>query len=184
MITSPFCDLGPGGLTKYDPIRTRLERALSLKKIFAPEAYAFLLCQFPIGMARWLSVAILATALSSSPLSVLWAQDKAKPGPPYPDGSEITFQWVYSCPANRGGGCSFSCPGSGGAAHATKLTFYLGTVKLGRDKSALGLFYEFATKEVPNGNGFTINTGLGTLSCQVNGMILDYSGAPRTDLQN
>jgi len=115
-------------------------------------------------------------------LSASWAEDKGKSGPPYPVGSDITFQWKYSCPSSRG--CAFSCPGVGGAAHATKLTVYLGRIRIGSDRNALALFYEFSTKEIAHGNGFTIDTGLGTLSCQVNGMTLDYSGPPMSDLQN
>jgi hypothetical protein len=110
-------------------------------------------------------------------LSASWAQNKAEPGPPYPNGSNITFQWSYSCPSGRG--CSFRCPGTGGAIHVTKLTIYLGTMPVGSIRDAPGVFYYFSTLEIPRGNGFTIGAELSTLSCQVNGMILDYSGPPK-----
>jgi hypothetical protein len=97
---------------------------------------------------------------------------------PYPAGSDISFQWSYSCPNGRG--CSFSCPGRGGASQVTKLTIYLGKVRIGGDKTALATFYEFSTVAIPHGNGFAIETGLGTLTCQVNGMTLDYSGPPKS----
>jgi hypothetical protein len=108
-----------------------------------------------------------------------WAQGKAEPrapGPPYPGGSEITFQWDYSCPG--GGACSFSCPGAGGASSVTKLTIYLGTIAVGKTENAPALFYDFSTRNFPRSNGFSISTGINTLSCQVNGMVLDYSGPP------
>ena len=102
--------------------------------------------------------------------------EPATTAPSSPEGSQITFQWDYSCPDGRG--CSFNCPGRGGAGHVTKLTIYLGTISLGSGETP-SMFYEFSTSEIPRGSGFSINTGLSTLSCQVNGMSLDYSGPPK-----
>jgi hypothetical protein len=118
---------------------------------------------------------------------------------PYPGGSQITFEWQYSC--SDGKNCSFSCPGAGsaswptasssvatsaplsrathGGAHITRLAIHLGTIPLGSTEKAVGIFYEFSTKEIPRANGFSITTGISTLSCQVSGMDLDYSGPPR-----
>src|SRR6516225_957518 len=114
-------------------------------------------------------------------MNALWAAQDAgiagKSNPPYPGDSQVTFQWNYSCPSGRG--CSFTCPGTRGADHVTKLDVYLGTIPLG-DQRAPAIFYNFSTYEVPLGNGFSINTGLGTISCQVNGMSLDYSGPPES----
>lgn len=104
----------------------------------------------------------------------LQAQDG---GPPYPGGSDLTFEWDYSCPTGKD--CSFSCPGTGGASHVTKLSMYLGTIPLGSTEHAASVFYKFSTVEIPRANGFSIGIGLGALSCQVNGMKLDYSGPPR-----
>ena len=73
------------------------------------------------------------------------AQTKTERLPPYPAGSEITFQSNYSCPEGRG--CTFSCPGRGGASHVTKLTIYLGRMPIG-STNALALFYEFSTVEI------------------------------------
>jgi hypothetical protein len=112
-------------------------------------------------------------------LSMSWAQNKAEPpapGPAFPSGSNITFQWDYSCLSGRD--CSFSCPGSGGASHVTKLIIYLGTIPVGSNQDP-AVFYDFSTREVPRANGFSISTGLSNLSCQVNGMALDYSGPPK-----
>jgi hypothetical protein len=95
---------------------------------------------------------------------------------PYSGALETAFEWQYSC-AN-GKGCSFSCPGSGGAANVTKLAMHLGTIPFRDDQRAVGIFYEFSTMQIPRANGFSITTGISTLSCQVNGMNLDYSGPP------
>jgi hypothetical protein len=94
---------------------------------------------------------------------------------PYPGGSEMAFEWQYSCPNGRG--CSFNCPGSGNAANVTKLAIHLGTIPLGGTQKAVGIFYEFSTMEIPR----AITTGISTLSCQVQGMNLNYSGPPRTE---
>jgi hypothetical protein len=104
----------------------------------------------------------------------------SQPGPDYPGESEITFEWDYSCPSTV---CSFSCPGQGGASHVTKLTIYLGTIPVGSLRNTPALIYNFSTVETPRGNGFVVGTGLGTLSCQVNGMTLDYSGPPKSGTQ-
>ena len=131
-------------------------------------------------MFRGLLLRTIGTLLfASSLLSISWAQDKAQPPtavPPVLAGAEITSQLNYSCPSNTA--CSFSCPGGvgGGADHVTKLTIYLGTMALGNDQNAPALFYDFSTRERPNSSGFSISTGLSTLSCQVNGLTLDYVG--------
>ena len=109
-------------------------------------------------------------------VSVSWGQNKTEPPrlrPAFPGGSNITFQWDYSCTSGKY--CSFSCPGSGGARHVTKLNILLGTIPVGSNQ-APAVFYEFSTREIPRGNGFSISAGLSTLSCQVNGMTLDYYG--------
>ena len=109
----------------------------------------------------------------------LSAQDgkRSEGGPPYPGASEIAFEWQYSC--TNGKGCSFNCPGSGGAANVMQLAIHLETIPLSGSQRAVGIFYEFSTMEIPRANGFSITTGLSTLSCQVNGMNLDYSGPPK-----
>jgi len=123
-----------------------------------------------------ISMLLFASSLSSACL----AQDKAQPPSPVPPalaGAEITSQLNYSCPSNTA--CSFTCPGGisgGGADHVTKLTIYLGTMALGNDQNAPALFYDFSTRERPSSSGFSISTGLSTLSCQVNGLTLDYVG--------
>src|SRR5215831_10422766 len=84
--------------------------------------------------------------------------------------TDASFEWIYSCINAKG--CAFNCAGAGLATHATKLTVQLRRLEIGNE-NALALFYDYSTMEVPSGNGFSINTGLGTLSCQVNGMHLD-----------
>jgi len=111
-----------------------------------------------------------------------WAVDKiappeGPPNPPYPGDSQITFQWNYSCP--NGKGCSFLCPSAGGASNVTALDIYLASIPTGSEQRTPALFYNFATVYVPRSNGFSIGSGVGALSCQVNGMRLDYSGPPK-----
>lgn len=95
----------------------------------------------------------------------------------HPSGLEVAFEWRYSCPSGKG--CSFSCPGSGGASNVTKLSVYLGTIPIGSTEHSGGVYYEFSSMQIPRGNGFALTTGIGRLSCQVSGMNLDYSGSPK-----
>lgn len=122
--------------------------------------------------------------------------------PVAPGSADADLEWIYSCPSSKG--CAFNCPtGVGGATaatreattaagramattvgtmaatHVTKLTIHLRRVQ----ENAQAIFYEYSTMEVPSGNGFAINTGLGTLSCQVSGMTLDYFGPPKSRSQ-
>ena len=130
-----------------------------------------------------MSRALILGSLLLATMSAASAQNAGTAGKsnlPYPRDSQITFQWNYSCPSGRG--CSFVCPGKGGADHVTKLDIYLGTIPVG-DQRVPAIIYNFSTYEIPRGNGFTVNTGLGTTSCQVNGMSLDYSGPPKSGLE-
>jgi hypothetical protein len=116
-----------------------------------------------------------APASPSAPPSA--PTDAEQPNPPYPGESHITFQWNYSCPAAHA--CSFRCPGAGGATSVTTLDIYLGVMPTGADQHGLALFYNFVTQNIPRGNGFSVTNGTAILSCQVNGMKLDYSGPPK-----
>jgi hypothetical protein len=96
----------------------------------------------------------------------------------YPAGSEIAFEWVYSC--RNPGPCSFSCAGSGAANGVTALQIYLGTTPLGSsNQKSPAIFYAYSTRTVPFNTGFRIITGIGALACDVVGLTLDYSGLPR-----
>jgi hypothetical protein len=122
---------------------------------------------------------ILGTLFAAVLINPSWAQNKKDPnasGLTYPGGSEITYQWNYSCPS--GGECSFTC-GTGGASHVTKLSIYLGAMPISTDQKNATLSYEFTTRELRRGSGFSVNTGISTLQCQVNGLTIDYSGPPR-----
>ena len=126
------------------------------------------------------ALVLSALLLVGGPLAVsLLAEDEngSAAGPAHPGGSDIAFEWQYSCPGGRG--CSFTCPGSGGASNVTKLAIHLGTIPLRGTEKAFGIFYEFSTMEIPRANGFSLTTGISTLSCQVSGMNLDYSGPPK-----
>ena len=72
----------------------------------------------------------LAVVAALAPVTPLWAQDSKRPI--YPKGFEVTTDWQYSCPDGKG--CSFNCPGSGGANNVTKLSIFLGSVPIGRMK--------------------------------------------------
>jgi hypothetical protein len=63
----------------------------------------------------------------------------------------------------------------------TSLDIYLGTLPVNGDQQqrAPAIFYDFSSRGFPHGNGFAISTGISTLSCQVSGMTLDYSGPPK-----
>ena len=126
---------------------------------------------------------VAAALLVGSPSVSLSAQDTKGigAGSPYPSGFENAFEWRYSCADGRN--CSFQCPGTGGASHVTKLALHLGTIRLGTQDVG-GIFYEFSTVEIPRANGFSLTTGISTLSCQVNGMNLDYSGPTNTPTAN
>ena len=133
---------------------------------------------------NWSRAIILGTLLFATLNSSL-AQDTgvvtSKPNPLYPDEAEITFQWNYECPINRP--CTFVCRGAGGGGgsdHVTRLDIYLGTLPLNgiQQERAAAIFYDFSSREFPHSAGFAISTGINSLSCQVNGLILKYSGPP------
>ena len=126
--------------------------------------------------SRRFNILAAALLLSGSSIASLHAEDGSRSTgqPTFPRGLEPAFEWQYSCPGGRG--CSFSCPGSGGASNVTKLNMYLGTIPLNSTDRAAGVFYEFSTMQIPRSNGFAITTGISTLSCQVQGMNLDFSG--------
>jgi hypothetical protein len=128
---------------------------------------------------RFLGLVLSALLLAVGPLvAPLAAQDskRAEEAKPYPNGSEVAFEWQYSCASSRA--CSFNCAGSGGASSVTRLSIQLMTIPLGTENVA-GVFYEYSTLEIPRANGFNISTGISRLACQVNGMNLEYSGLPK-----
>ncbi len=136
--------------------------------------------------ANWSRALLLGTLLFAT-LNSPRAQDTGalptvKTNPAYPAESEITFQWNYVCPIDRP--CTFVCRGAGGGGgsdHVTRLDIYLGTLPLSADQPrAAAIFYDFSSREFPHSAGFAISTGINSLSCQINGMNLVYSG-PATD---
>ena len=135
--------------------------------------------------ANWSRAIILGTLLSA-PLNSSMAQKtdalvSDKPNPLYPDEAQITFQWNYECPINKP--CTFVCRGAGGGGgsdHVIRLDIYLGTLPLNgvQQERAAAIFYDFSSREFPHSAGFAISTGINSLSCQVNGLNLKYSGPP------
>lgn len=136
------------------------------------------------GTFRSVTLALLCSTLTAAPLiGSVRAEDILPGGVPsapnliYPEGSEITFQWIYHCP--KGGHCVFSC-GPSSVNTVTDLTIYLGIAPIGDNQKALALFYFYATPLIPRNNGFHISSGpTANFYCDVNGMILDYSGPPK-----
>ena len=148
--------------------------------------------------ANWHRALILGTSLLAT-LNSSSAQDASavttdKTNPLYPDEAQITFRWSYECPTNRP--CTFVCHGAGGAGggvegglrnvggggadHVTRLDIYLGRLPLNgiQQEQAAVIFYDFSSREFPHSAGFATSTGINSLSCQINGMILKYSGPP------
>src|SRR6478609_6533939 len=125
------------------------------------------------------ALVLAGIVLVGGPLMQSASAQDAKRSEAVPTGaSEVAFEWQYSCTGGKA--CSFTCPGSGGASNVTKLTLQLGSIPLGGDQKAFGVFYKFSTMQIPRANGFSLTTGISTLSCQVNGMDLDYSGPRRS----
>ena len=124
-----------------------------------------------------MTCAILLTA--SGLVRLAWAEGfyTKSPIPPnfrFPVGAEITFQWNYTCRDSKP--CVFSC---GTADRVTALTMYLGTIPVGSNQRNSVIFYFYSTATIPYSDGFRINGGpASTLSCDVSGMTLDYSGPP------
>ena len=81
--------------------------------------------------------------ISGALVQSLSAQEGKHSDTPYLGASEVAFEWQYSC--INGKACSFNCPGSGGASNVTKLTLQLGSIPLGGDQKAFGVFYKFST---------------------------------------
>ena len=129
-------------------------------------------------MPRWLYATLAISVFGVA--AVTQAVGPVTPGP-----ADADLDWIYfSCPTGAGVGTEATSAtgraatsGTMAATHVTKLTIHLHQLEVGNDK-ALALVYDYSTMEVPSGNGFSVNTGLGTLSCQVNGMTVDYSGPP------
>ena len=128
-------------------------------------------------MSKRFPALFLVTAVAFGSVTPLCAQSGRPTGKGsiYPKGFEVALEWQYSCPDGKG--CSFNCPGSGGANNVTKLSIYLGSIPIGKIENSAGVFYEFTTTQIPRGNGFAVTTGISTLACQVQGMNLDYSGS-------
>jgi hypothetical protein len=81
-------------------------------------------------MSKRILALFLAVVAALASVPPLWAQDSKRPI--YSKGFEVTTDWQYSC--SDGKGCSFNCPGSGGANNVTKLSIFLGSVPIGKMK--------------------------------------------------
>src|SRR3974390_2092764 len=113
--------------------------------------------------------------MASGFVRLSWAQES--PVPPkfsFPPGTEITFQWNYTC--RDGKPCAFSC---GTADRVKALTMFLGTIPVGNNQRNSVIFYFYSTATIPYSDGFRISGGpASTLACDTTGMTLDYAGPP------
>jgi hypothetical protein len=125
------------------------------------------------------TMACVILLMAGGLVRLAWAEgiNTKSPIPPtfrFPAGAEITFQWNYTCRDSKP--CAFSC---GTADRVTALTMYLGTIPVGGNQRNSVIFYFYSTATIPYSDGFRINGGpASTLSCDVSGMTLDYSGPP------
>jgi len=127
------------------------------------------------------SVLICAIFLTASGCpQPAWSQgkiDAPSPVPPnftFPPGMEVTYQWNYTC--RTGKPCAFTC---GATNNVKTLALYMGTMPVGDNQRNPAIFYFYSTTTVPQNEGFQISGGpASTLSCNVSGMTLDYSGVP------
>src|SRR6476620_122107 len=101
-------------------------------------------------VAKRILALFLAVVAALAPVTPLWAQDSERAI--YPKGFEVTIEWQYSCADGKG--CSFNCPGSGGANNVTKLSIFLGSVPIGKNEKSAGIFYEFTSTQTRRGSGF------------------------------
>jgi hypothetical protein len=183
----------PAWWLRLTAVPTRLFRGLSSRRQIAPKGYRLqaIGARLERGRDRMTSksfhtMALAAALLVGCPLVASpRAQDAMRSeaaghGRTYPSGLEIAFEWRYSCPGGKA--CSFNCPGAGGASNVTKLAIRLGSIPLTGTQRAFGTFYEFESREIPRGNGFALTTGISTLSCQVQGMDVEYSGPTDTNI--
>jgi hypothetical protein len=169
------------GLKSFRRGSGRSERTRSQISVRGPKTAGFkemkkMLAMAALSEGRMSRALFLGTLLLAGPLlSTAWAQNETTPtqtGPHFPFTKTIS-QWEYSCTA--GLARSFVCPGGEGT-QVIKLRLYLGTVSIDGSKNTPAVFYEFNSRQFPHASGFSMSNGLGTLSCQVNGMILDYYG--------
>jgi hypothetical protein len=105
------------------------------------------------------------------------------PEPPnqaFPSTFKPSFQWNYVCPReNAAAGCSLACPPNAAIGSVMAAQIWLGTNDLG-NASIPAIYYYFAYfngREKLVGAGFAHSTR--TLSCQVVGLNVSYSGPPK-----
>jgi hypothetical protein len=56
---------------------------------------------------------------------------------------------------------------------------YLGAVSFDGSQNFPAVYYEYHSRQFPQGSGFGVSTGVSTLYCQMSGMTLDYYGPPK-----
>jgi len=120
---------------------------------------------------------ICAMAQDSVPKPPIHVPRPLPPNLPYPTGSQITFEWIYSC--SGGNQCIFKCTDADPniIVGASALDINLGTVPVGSQSlPALIVFYSQGTS---SNSIFVVGGANQHLACKVTGMTLNYSGPPR-----
>ena len=102
------------------------------------------------------------------------------PNQPFPSAFKPSFQWNYVCPReNAAAGCSLACPPNAAIGSVMAAQIWLGANDFGNG-SIPAIYYYFAYfngREKLVGAGFAHSTR--TLSCQVVGLKVSYSGPPK-----
>jgi hypothetical protein len=105
------------------------------------------------------------------------------PEPPnqlFPSTFKPSFQWNYVCPReNAAAGCSLACPPNAAIGSVVAAQIWLGTNDVGNPSIPATYYYfvYFNGREKLVGAGFVHSTR--TLSCQVVGLKVSYSGPPK-----
>jgi hypothetical protein len=99
------------------------------------------------------------------------------PNLPYPTGSQMTFEWVYSC--SGGNQCVFKCSDADPniIVGASFLDINLGTIPVG--SQTLPALFVFYSQGSYSNSIFVVGGANQHLACKVTGMTLNYSGPPK-----
>jgi hypothetical protein len=101
------------------------------------------------------------------------------PNQPFPSTFHPIFQWNYVCQRQNAAGCSLACPPNAAISSVAAAQVWLGTTELG-NVSAQAIYYYlsfFNGREMMAGAGLVHSNR--TLSCQVIGLKVGYSGPPK-----
>jgi hypothetical protein len=141
-----------------------------------------------------LCVLLLLSVTAGWPAPSAWAQDRPATNPrarentvplpeppnqPFPSTFRPVFQWNYVCQRENAAGCSLACPPNAAISSVAAAQVWLGTSDLGNVSSQAIYYYitYFNGREMMVGAGLVHSTR--SLSCQVIGLKVGYSGPPK-----